>query len=53
LEGAQKKVLELETKNFNYQNELLELHNWIVEIGKIMGLINLEQAAMQKTLEQK
>ncbi len=51
LEGIRKKVLELETKNSNYQNELPNLHKRLTKICKILGTIDLEQAKFKQALE--
>jgi hypothetical protein len=44
LEDTRKRVLELETKNSNYWNELPNLHKHVIEIGKMLGTIDLKQA---------
>jgi hypothetical protein len=38
------KVQELEIENFDYQIELLNFHKWFIEIGKMLGSINLKRA---------
>ncbi len=53
MEGTKKRVEELKTKNSNYRNELLELHNWPCNrINEYLGSINSEQVALQWTFEQ-
>ncbi len=53
MEGTKKKVHKLEIENSNYQNELLELHKWLIEIGKTLGSINLEWVMLKHIFEQK
>ncbi len=48
-----KKVPQLETKNSNYQNELLDLHKHIIKIGKMLGSIDSKQAKLKQAFEQK
>ncbi len=52
LEDTRKRVLELETKNSNYWNELPNLHKHVIEIGKMLGTIDLKQAKFKQALEE-
>ncbi len=40
----------METKNFNYQNELLDFCKWLIEINKTLGSINFERAKLSRFL---
>jgi hypothetical protein len=46
-----KRVQELETKNSNYQNELLDLHKQFIEISKMLGSINSEWVMFKDILK--
>lgn len=50
LEGAQKRVQELEIGNSNFWNELPKLHKQLTKIDKTLGSINLEHVVLQTTL---
>ncbi len=47
MESIKKKVKELETKNSNFRNELIELHKWLTKIGKILGSVDSKQAMLK------
>lgn len=47
-----KKVPKLEIKNFNYQNELLNLHKKFIKINKMLGSINSKRAKFKQAFEQ-
>jgi hypothetical protein len=47
-----KRVQKWETKNSNYQNELLNLHKCLLKISKMLSFIDFRRVKLKHALEQ-